>query len=158
VSAASPRWVRLTRAGDVITGDDSADGTSWATIGTVTLPGLAPVVQAGMFVTSPGYTKQTSQQVTSASGTAVPTDATATFDRVGLHGGWPGSSWTGTSVTISSRARRCGGMAGTCPQVSARPMLPTAPVCCRRARRSFSVPICARWSRCARTSSRLPRT
>ena len=101
VSAASPRWLRLTRAGDVITGYDSVDGTSWTTIGTVTLRGLAPAVQAGMFVTSPGYTKQTSQQLTSASGTAAPTDATATFDRVGLHGGWPGGSWTGTFVTVS---------------------------------------------------------
>ena len=55
-------------------------------------------MQAGLFATSPGYTQQTSQQVTSASGTAAPTDATATFDRVSLHGGWPGSSWTGTSV------------------------------------------------------------
>ena len=98
VSAASPRWLRLTRAGDVITGYDSADGTSWAKIGTVTLPGLAPTIQAGLFATSPGYAKQTSQQITSASGTAAPTDATATFDRVGLHGAWPGSSWTGSSV------------------------------------------------------------
>jgi hypothetical protein len=99
VSAASPRWLRLTRAGDVITGYDSADGTSWTKIGTVTLRGLAPAVQAGLFVTSPGYAKQTSQQLTSASGTAAPTDATATFDRIGLHGGWPASSWTGTSVS-----------------------------------------------------------
>jgi ABC-type transport system involved in multi-copper enzyme maturation permease subunit len=98
VSAASPRWLRLTRAGDVITGYDSAGGTSWTKIGTVTLPGLAPAVQAGLFATSPGYAKQTSQQITSASGTGAPTGATATFDRVGLHGGWPGSSWTGTSV------------------------------------------------------------
>jgi ABC-type transport system involved in multi-copper enzyme maturation permease subunit len=101
VSAASPRWLRLTRAGDVITGYDSADGTSWTKIGTVTLRGLAPTVQAGLFATSPGYSQQTSQQITSASGTAAPTDATATFDRVGLHGGWPGSSWTGTSVNAS---------------------------------------------------------
>jgi ABC-type transport system involved in multi-copper enzyme maturation permease subunit len=98
VSAAAPRWLRLTRSGDVITGYDSAGGTSWTKIGSVTLPGLAPTVQAGLFATSPGYTQQTSQQVTSTSGTAVPTDATATFDRVGLHGGWPGNSWTGTSV------------------------------------------------------------
>ena len=98
VSAASPRWLRLTRAGDVITGYDSAGGTSWTKIGAVTLPGLAPTVQAGLFATSPGYAQQTSQQITSASGTAAPTDATATFGRVGLHGGWPGSSWTGTSV------------------------------------------------------------
>jgi len=98
VSAASPRWLRLTRAGDVITGYDSADGTNWTTIGTVTLPRLAPTLQAGLFATSPGYAKQTSQQITSSSGTAAPTDATATFDRVSLHGGWPGSPWTGTWV------------------------------------------------------------
>src|SRR5260221_7744233 len=98
VSAASPRWLRLPRAGDVITGYDSAGGTSWTKIGAVTLPGLAPTVQAGLFATSPGYAQQTSQQITSASGTAAPTDATATFGRVGMHGGWPGSSWTGTSV------------------------------------------------------------
>lgn len=100
VSATSPRWLRLTRSGDVITGYDSANGTSWVKIGSVTLPGLASTVQAGMFTTSPGYTKQTSEQVTSASGTAAPTDATATFDRVGLNGNWPGNSWTGTSETV----------------------------------------------------------
>ncbi len=100
VSATSPRWLRLTRSGDVITGYDSANGASWVKIGTVTLPGLASTVQAGMFATSPGYTKQTSEQVTSASGTAAPTDATATFDRVGLNGNWPGASWTGTSVRV----------------------------------------------------------
>ena len=99
VSAASPRWLRLTRAGDVITGYDSADGTSWTKIGTVTLPGLAPTVQAGLFATSPGYTSaDRARQVTGASSTGAPTDATATFDRVSLHGGWPGGSWTGTSV------------------------------------------------------------
>ena len=59
-------------------------------------------MQAGLFVTSPGYTKQVSQQITSTSGTSAPTDATATFDRVGLRGGWPGSSWTGTSVNGGS--------------------------------------------------------
>jgi ABC-type transport system involved in multi-copper enzyme maturation permease subunit len=101
VSAASPRWLRLTRAGDLITGYDSADDTSWTTIGTVTLHGLAPTVQAGLFASSPGSTQQTSQQVTSTSGTAVPTDATATFGRVTLHGGWPGTSWTGTPVHAS---------------------------------------------------------
>src|SRR5712691_7742742 len=69
---------------------------------TVTLPGLAPAVQAGLFVTSPASAQQLSQQITSASGTAAPTDATATSDRVGLHGGWPGSSWTGTSLNAGS--------------------------------------------------------
>jgi ABC-type transport system involved in multi-copper enzyme maturation permease subunit len=99
VSAASPRWLRLARAGDVITGYDSADGTSWTKIGSVTLPGLAPTVQAGLLATSPSQPVATSSGVTSVSGTGGgATDATATFDRVSLHGGWPGSSWTGTSV------------------------------------------------------------
>jgi ABC-type transport system involved in multi-copper enzyme maturation permease subunit len=98
VSAAAPRWLRLARAGDVITGYDSADGTSWAKIGTVTLPGLAPTVQAGLFATSPGYTATGSQQLTGGSSSGAPTDATATFDRISLHGGWPGRSWAGTSV------------------------------------------------------------
>ena len=98
VSAASPRWLRLTRAGDVITGYDSADGTNWTKVGAVTLPGLAATVQAGLFATSPGYTQQASQQLSGGSSAGAPTDATASFDRVGLQGGWPGDSWTGTSV------------------------------------------------------------
>jgi ABC-type transport system involved in multi-copper enzyme maturation permease subunit len=98
-SAASPRWLRLTRAGDVITGYNSADGTNWTKTGTVTLPGLAATVQAGMFVTSPSQSAATNSGVTStSSGGGGATDATATFDRVGLRGGWVGGSWTGTSV------------------------------------------------------------
>ncbi|GIH16023.1 ABC transporter permease subunit [Rugosimonospora africana] len=97
-SATSPRWLRLTRSGDVITGYDSADGTTWSMIDTVTLPGLPLTVQAGLFATSPGYTQQTSQQITGGSSGGAPTDATATFDRVNLEGGWPGNSWTGTPV------------------------------------------------------------
>jgi ABC-type transport system involved in multi-copper enzyme maturation permease subunit len=98
VSAASPRWLRLTRAGDVITGYDSANGTNWTKIGTVTLPGLAATVQAGLFATSPGYTAPTSQQLTGGSAGGAPTDATAVFGRVSLQGGWPRDSWAGTSV------------------------------------------------------------
>ena len=44
-----PRWLRLTRTGDMITGYDSADGTHWTKVGTVTLPGL-PLDRAGRAV------------------------------------------------------------------------------------------------------------
>jgi ABC-type transport system involved in multi-copper enzyme maturation permease subunit len=98
VSAASPRWLRLTRAGDVVTGYDSANGTTWTKIGTVTLPGLAATVQAGLLATSPEYTAPTNQQLTGGSSSGAPTDATAVFDRISLQGGWPGGSWAGTSV------------------------------------------------------------
>jgi ABC-type transport system involved in multi-copper enzyme maturation permease subunit len=97
-SAASPRWLRLSRAGDVITGYDSVNGATWTKIGTATLPGLAATVQAGLFATSPEYTAPTSQQLTSGSSSGAPTNATATFDRVSLQCGWPGGSWGGTSV------------------------------------------------------------
>ena len=48
VSAASPRWLRLTRDGDTITGYDSADGANWTTVGVVRLAGLPATVQAGL--------------------------------------------------------------------------------------------------------------
>ena len=56
VSPASPRWLRLTRSGDTITGYDSADGTHWTQVGTVHLAGLSSTVQAGLFAASPAYT------------------------------------------------------------------------------------------------------
>jgi hypothetical protein len=105
VSAASPRWLRLVRAGDVITGYGSADGTNWTTIGTVTLPGLAPTVQAGLFVTSPQYTRQVSQQIAGGTQSGDPTDATAVFARVTLEGRWAARGWTGTAVTGGSNSQ-----------------------------------------------------
>ena len=53
VSATAPRWLRLTRSGDTITGYDSADGAHWTKVGTATLPGLPATIQAGMFAASP---------------------------------------------------------------------------------------------------------
>ena len=49
VSAAHPRWLRLTRSGDTITGYDSADGTRWTQVGTVQLTGL-PSTRSGRHV------------------------------------------------------------------------------------------------------------
>ena len=46
VSAASPRWLRLTRDGDTITGYDSTDGTHW-TRGRHRHPGRPAVHRAG---------------------------------------------------------------------------------------------------------------
>ena len=105
LSAASPRWLRLTRAGDVVTSYDSADGTRWTEIGTVSLPGLAPTVQAGLFVTSPQYTQQVNQQLSGGTQSGDSTDATAAFDRVTLRGRWPGSIWTGTAVSGGSNSQ-----------------------------------------------------
>jgi regulation of enolase protein 1 (concanavalin A-like superfamily) len=55
VSAAAPRWLRLTRSGDTLTGYDSADGTRWTKVGAADLAGLPSTVQAGLIAASPDY-------------------------------------------------------------------------------------------------------
>ena len=97
VTAASPRWLRLTRAGDAVTGYDSADGRHWTLVGTATLPGLS-TVQAGLFATSPAYNVTTSQGLLGASGTGGPTLATGVLDHVSLLGGRPAGAWSGTLI------------------------------------------------------------
>jgi ABC-type transport system involved in multi-copper enzyme maturation permease subunit len=95
VGPANPRWLRLTRAGDVLTGYDSADGTHWTEVGAVTLSGLPSTVQAGLLVASPDD-NQESQNFgggTSQNGVG-PTQATAVFDHVS----GPGGAWAGGYV------------------------------------------------------------
>jgi hypothetical protein len=91
VSGASPRWVRLTRAGDTITGYDSADGTSWHQIGTTRLSGLPATVKVGLFVTSP---------VSFQSATGYSTQATGTFTHLTVSGTTTGT-WQSRSVGMS---------------------------------------------------------
>jgi ABC-type transport system involved in multi-copper enzyme maturation permease subunit len=97
VSAAHPRWLRLTRSGETITGYDSADGTHWTPVGTVHLTGLPSTVQAGMFATSPGYTV-TQNSFGGSSNSGGPAQATGVFDHISLAGGAPGGTWAGTTV------------------------------------------------------------
>jgi ABC-type transport system involved in multi-copper enzyme maturation permease subunit len=103
VSAASPRWLRLVRSGDTITGYDSLDGTRWTAVSSVTLPGLPSSVQVGLFATSPVYTV-TSQSFGGASSVGGPTQATGSFDNVTVQGAAPGSTWLG-DVVGTSKAR-----------------------------------------------------
>ena len=99
VSAASPRWLRLTRSGDTLTGYESANGRTWTRVGTVGLAGLSPAVQAGVFVSSPPYARVTSQHLFGSSGvTNGPTTATAVFDHVSTHGIGPGGAWRGQQL------------------------------------------------------------
>jgi hypothetical protein len=92
VAPGAPRWLRLTRAGNALTGAESADGVRWSTIGTVVPAGLPATVEIGMVVASPGdLTVET--QVTGGAATAVRLAmATAVFDQVDLRGstseGW----------------------------------------------------------------------
>lgn len=89
VSADAPRWLRLTRVGDTLTGEESADGASWARVGTATLAGT---VRIGLFVTSPSDLT-VHGGVGGGTATARLATATATFDNVGLTGTAPGGDW-----------------------------------------------------------------
>ncbi|HEY2270151.1 MAG TPA: ABC transporter permease subunit [Streptosporangiaceae bacterium] len=93
VSASAPRWLRLVRSGDTLTGYDSADGTHWTQVGTARLPGLATDMQAGIFVTSPDSVTDENAGATLAS---------ADFDHVTVAGSRPGSQWAGQDVGASA--------------------------------------------------------
>jgi ABC-type transport system involved in multi-copper enzyme maturation permease subunit len=103
VSAAAPRWLRLTRAGDTLTGYDSADGRTWTRVGTVTLPGLPATVPAGLFVASPEHIV-TSGFFGASRVQSSGSEATAVFDHVVLRGGPAGGRWAGGFVGGGVRA------------------------------------------------------
>jgi len=94
ISDTSPRWLRLTRSGDTVTGYDSTNGTIWTQIGTAKPKGLPATVSVGLFVTSPASFQ------TSSNGSA--TQATATFDHVTLNGHAVSSNWQGRSIGTRS--------------------------------------------------------
>lgn len=111
VSAAAPRWIRLTRTGDLVTGYDSANGRTWSTVGTARLPGLPAISQAGVFAASPTELYSV-QQFANNDGQPFTTIATAKFDRVSLTGAAPGGSWSETQVGASQIGPLCGAKTG----------------------------------------------
>jgi ABC-type transport system involved in multi-copper enzyme maturation permease subunit len=97
VGPAAPRWLRLTRNGDVISGYDSADGKHWYLVGTATLAGLPGTAQAGPFATSPIYNK-VQPFFGGAHVQGGPSQATAVMDDITRHGHWPAARWTGDNI------------------------------------------------------------
>jgi ABC-type transport system involved in multi-copper enzyme maturation permease subunit len=95
VSPAAPRWLRLVRAGDTLTGYDSTDGTRWTRVAAVSLAGLPATVQAGPFVTSPPWVQVENSGVTVA---------TAVFGHVSFPGAAPAAGWHGTSIGANAQA------------------------------------------------------
>ncbi|MGH3159305.1 MAG: ABC transporter permease subunit, partial [Streptosporangiaceae bacterium] len=99
VSAASPRWLRLTRSGSSLTGYESADGTRWTKVGTVGLAGLPATAQIGLFAATPGGSSQAgSQSISGGTSGSGYTVATASFDHVSLGGRVPANTWTGDVI------------------------------------------------------------
>ena len=90
VTKSTPRWVRLVRSGDTITGYASTSGQRWTKVGSVRLSGLPTTVQVGMFVTSP---------VAFHGSTGYPTLATGAFDHITVNGSPAAAgSWFGQDI------------------------------------------------------------
>ena len=96
-SASAPRWLRLVRSGDMITGYDSADGAHWTQVGVVSLAGLPSTVQVGFFAAAPTYV-HISPFFGGASFASGPSAATAVFDHVAVSGTGSGGTWTGDAI------------------------------------------------------------
>jgi hypothetical protein len=109
VSASSPRWLRLVRSGDTVTGYDSADGSRWSMIGSTTLAGLGSSVQAGMFAASPWISENGNELITQAS---------ARFDDLSLRGAWSPGRWGQCEVGASYLGGGVKGMAPGCVQTT----------------------------------------
>jgi ABC-type transport system involved in multi-copper enzyme maturation permease subunit len=97
VSSADPRWLRLTRSGDTVTGYDSTDGTHWTQVGTVRLAGLPATVQVGLFATSPTYFV-TNNSFGGGNGQGGNSQATGVFDDLTASGTAAGGKWADTQV------------------------------------------------------------
>ncbi|MFJ6940416.1 ABC transporter permease subunit [Streptomyces sp. NPDC101132] len=94
VSQASPRWLRLTRSGDRVTGHASSDGTHWTEVGTTRVSGLGTTAEVGLFVASP--------PAVSGGGTSTSV-STSTFEDLRIRGDWAGrGAWTGSQVGARS--------------------------------------------------------
>jgi ABC-type transport system involved in multi-copper enzyme maturation permease subunit len=101
-------WLRLTRAGDTLTGYSSSNGTQWTLISTATLTGLPPTVQIGLFTTSPGHAVVT-QSFGGATSRGGPSVATAAFDHVSRGGTWTGDAVGGQLGPAAPGFQRAGG-------------------------------------------------
>ena len=81
----APRWVKLVRAGNLITGYESANGTTWTTVGSDTFV-LGPTVLVGLGVSSH----------------IAGVNATATFDNVSVTATAPPPPNVAPTVSLSS--------------------------------------------------------
>ncbi|MFI5953985.1 hypothetical protein [Cryptosporangium sp. NPDC051539] len=82
------RWLRLTRSGDTVIGEASADGTHWDRVGAVRLPGP---LRAGLFVACPQHVHGVGTE---------PDAATATFAGAGS-GPWTGGQHGAGTATFA---------------------------------------------------------
>jgi hypothetical protein len=101
VGPANPRWLRLARSGDVITGYDSADGAHWTRVGTVAVAALPRAAQVGLVTASPDYAVHVGEGFGGGTSSfSSPSQDTAVFDHLATSDSWTAgrSPWAGQYV------------------------------------------------------------
>ncbi|WP_188191274.1 ABC transporter permease subunit [Nonomuraea sp. SYSU D8015] len=102
VSPQSPRWLRLTRLGDTITGSESPDGRQWIEVGTARLDGLPAQVRIGLFAASPGDVTVSSNTLGGTTSASRFTEATAVMDQVSVRGAGTGGTWKIDDIGVTT--------------------------------------------------------
>lgn len=96
-ATAVPLWLKLTRAGNTVTGYESADGQNWRQVGALTVA-LPRDAEVGLFVASPSNYRTTR----TGSGSAITiegTVGTAVFDSVTVTGAATTPAWAGQDIS-----------------------------------------------------------
>jgi hypothetical protein len=119
-----PAWLKLTRAGSLITGSVSRDGQYWSIVGSTTVSGLA---HAGLVVTSADTSTRNvstfdSVLVSTGSGPAVPVGDVVIYasdvTQGGLHGSWQTASDSTSPNRIKLTTTNAGVTATSSPLAS----------------------------------------
>jgi hypothetical protein len=114
VSPGSPRWLRLSRDNDTITGEESPDGKRWTRVGTARLDGLPAKVRIGLFAASPPDVRVESNPHGGTASAGRFTEVTALVDQVGVAGATAGGAWSrddiGVDLNIDGTPHHPGGL------------------------------------------------
>ncbi|MEV0628105.1 ABC transporter permease subunit [Nonomuraea wenchangensis] len=101
VTPSTPRWLRLTRAGDTVTGEESADGVRWTKVAAVRLPGLPAQARVGLFAASPGDVRVSGNAVGGSTVTSRFAEVTAVMDRLGVRGAGTGGAFALDDIGVA---------------------------------------------------------
>ncbi|MBK3639829.1 ABC transporter permease subunit [Streptomyces sp. MBT33] len=93
----TPRWLRLTRSGDRLTGYESSDGRTWTRIREVRLSGLPHTVQVGLFAGTPAH-QRVHRSFGGTSQTFGGGEVEGTYDHLLLRGTSAATAWRSKDV------------------------------------------------------------
>ncbi|MET7329332.1 ABC transporter permease subunit [Nonomuraea sp. NPDC005650] len=97
-----PRWLRLTRTGGTIVGEESADGSRWTRVGTAPL--ATGKVRIGLFAASPGDLTVTRDVIGGSTTASRFAEVTADMDQVSVRGVAAGGTWARDDLGVTLEA------------------------------------------------------